>query len=874
MFTKTSKTKTKAQAMVEFALVLPILLVVVYGLLEAGRLLFIFASVNTASRQAARYGSAIGLVDSGVPHYEDCAGITAAANNVAFIAPFTNVNITYDAGLDGSGNTVPITYGGSPGTTIDIDPANGNRCPTVPAGTVGDGDRVSVYVSAQFSPIIPLIPLGPMTIESTASRTIVGQISIHVTAQPLHWDPADGSALSISLDIIPSPTTYSYAGDTIIYTYKITNIGSLNVDGPFEVTDNVFHTDANCSGAAGSLAPDESTTCTYTYTITQADIDRGYLTNTARALGTISPVTSNQAEATVTLAPDPQLALLQIIPDPTAAFNVGERIDFFYTIENIGNVPLDSFSAVDSGMALNFTCPGGTLQPGDTDTCSGYYLLSAADINNGSLDYVAAVQAGDGTLSNVESAFVLTTRLFLVEIAPNYSSVNTVGQVIQYTYTLQNRGSVNITSIDNITGTNVQNVQCSGADLPLSLNLAPNSTVTCVSTYTVQQSNLDAGGTLALDARVTATAGGESLTSNQRTSSLTVLQTPVLDLSISATPNPVPETETLATYTYTLTNNGNVSLKGFTISDDIYGELTCENPATLLAPGQTRTCFTAPAAKVTRTITPEDRDEGSIKNQATAKATYGTSLATTSSNLESYFLFTYDQPRITLILTADPALATIGEQVTFNFLIKNTGNADLSPFTLTKVGNTGPDLQLYGCDPIALGIGESKLCQASHIVSADVTATWQVTAPEAANPSVDSASVTVQEAVGCDPRHTPLVTSPVFSFTILNNGDAAITVSEITVNWNNAGGNGIQEITLGGVTIWSGNTNQNPATFNTFTGLAGARTIPASGNKQMIFIFKNTYVPFDPKSEWVQVAFAEPSCSGIILSTDNQGQTP
>ena len=40
--------------MVEFALVLPILLTMLYGMMEVGRLLFIFASTVTAARQAAR----------------------------------------------------------------------------------------------------------------------------------------------------------------------------------------------------------------------------------------------------------------------------------------------------------------------------------------------------------------------------------------------------------------------------------------------------------------------------------------------------------------------------------------------------------------------------------------------------------------------------------------------------------------------------------------------------------------------------------------------------------------------------------------------------------------------------------------------------
>ena len=117
MFTKIIKSKNKsaAQAMAEFALVLPILLLVVYGLLETGRLLFIFATVNTASRQAVRYGSAIGLVDTDnngtldTPRYQDCNGILAAANRVAFITNFTNVNITYDGGVD-TGGALQIQY--------------------------------------------------------------------------------------------------------------------------------------------------------------------------------------------------------------------------------------------------------------------------------------------------------------------------------------------------------------------------------------------------------------------------------------------------------------------------------------------------------------------------------------------------------------------------------------------------------------------------------------------------------------------------------------------------------------------------------------------------------------------------------------------
>ena len=66
---------TRAQAMVEFALVLMILMVVLVGILEVGRLLFIYAAVNNASREATRYASAIGLDDSGNAKYQYCDGI-------------------------------------------------------------------------------------------------------------------------------------------------------------------------------------------------------------------------------------------------------------------------------------------------------------------------------------------------------------------------------------------------------------------------------------------------------------------------------------------------------------------------------------------------------------------------------------------------------------------------------------------------------------------------------------------------------------------------------------------------------------------------------------------------------------------------------
>ena len=71
----------RAQAIVEFAIVLPILMVVLVGMFEAGRMLYTYAAVNNASREAVRFGSALGYDDDGYHKYRHCDGIRQMARN-------------------------------------------------------------------------------------------------------------------------------------------------------------------------------------------------------------------------------------------------------------------------------------------------------------------------------------------------------------------------------------------------------------------------------------------------------------------------------------------------------------------------------------------------------------------------------------------------------------------------------------------------------------------------------------------------------------------------------------------------------------------------------------------------------------------------
>jgi Flp pilus assembly protein TadG len=152
----------KAQGMVEFALVLPLLLLLVYGIIEAGRMLFIYSAALTSSREAARYGSAAGDIGGGIAHYADCAGIRAAAKRIGYWAGIQDADIT-------------ISYDQGPGT------GSYASCPLALDQAVQLGDRVQVRVVATYRPLIPLVHFSSFPIQAITRRTIIKDVSIEGT---------------------------------------------------------------------------------------------------------------------------------------------------------------------------------------------------------------------------------------------------------------------------------------------------------------------------------------------------------------------------------------------------------------------------------------------------------------------------------------------------------------------------------------------------------------------------------------------------------------------------------------------------------------------------------------------------------------------
>ena len=189
--------QSKGQSLVEFALVLPILLLLLLGIIEAGRLFFIYNAVTTASREAARYGSTVGETIPGVPNYVHCDGIrntAVRAGNIAGLDP-TNVLIEYDGGFDDAG------FNPSAPTSTPY-----GNCP-VAEQNVQLGDRIVVEVSANYQPLIPLINWPGFPVRSITARSIFKEILISTAIVPATNTPTVTPTPSPSTTIQPTATS-------------------------------------------------------------------------------------------------------------------------------------------------------------------------------------------------------------------------------------------------------------------------------------------------------------------------------------------------------------------------------------------------------------------------------------------------------------------------------------------------------------------------------------------------------------------------------------------------------------------------------------------------------------------------------------------
>lgn len=222
------------------------------------------------------------------------------------------------------------------------------------------------------------------------------------------------------------------AGDTIDYSFTVTNTGNVTVTG-ITVSDPLVEV----QGGPIDLGPAEvdSTTFTATYTVTQDDIDAGKVTNQALAEGSDpneDPVSddsddgeegSSGDDPTETpLDQSPAIKITKVVDDSALDDGVrpGDVLSYTITIENIGNTSLKGVNLQDvmtdlaEPMANELTLTDGptwdevistaagvsAFAPGETIVYTASFELTDEVIATGGVENLAIVDAYVDTNGN------------------------------------------------------------------------------------------------------------------------------------------------------------------------------------------------------------------------------------------------------------------------------------------------------------------------------------------------------------------------------------------------------------------------------------------------------------------------------------------
>ncbi|WP_188504109.1 DUF7507 domain-containing protein, partial [Parapedobacter pyrenivorans] len=564
-------------------------------------------------------------------------------------------------------------------------------------------------------------------------------------------------------------TEYNAVGDELSYTITVTNTGNVTLSN-IEVNDAL----TGLTETIATLAPDGVQTFTTTYTILQSDLDNGSVLNTATATGEdpdggpVDPEDPTDGEEETQGTQTPALTVTKVITSAGPYNAVGQEITYDIVVSNTGNVTIDNIVLTDA----NADIPAGednigTLAPGASTTITVTHVITQADLDNGSVSNQALVNGDgpDGTpITEVPSddpgtpdpndptdtdvdqtpSFTLVKALTGINGDAATTSYSAVGDELEYTITVTNTGNVTISNVnvtDPLTGFNQTIV-----------SLAPGAVETYTTTYTVTQSDLDNGSVLN-----TATATGEDpggdpvgpedpddgevTTPGTQTPELTVTKV----ITSSGLYNAVGQE---ITYDIVVSNTGNVTIDNIVLTDANADIPPGEENIGTLAPGASTT------VTVTHVITQEDLNNGSVSNQALVNGDgpNGTPIAEvpsddpgtpdpndpTDTDVEQTPALT-----VTKVITSAGPYNAVGQEITYDIVVANTGNVTIDNIVLTDANADIPS-------------GEENIGTLVPGASATVTVTHVITQAD-----LDNGIVSNQALVNGDgPDGTPITEVP------------------------------------------------------------------------------------------------------------------
>ncbi|MFI5620538.1 hypothetical protein [Streptomyces sp. NPDC051567] len=346
-----------------------------------------------------------------------------------------------------AGQTLHYTYtvtnnATQPLTNIQVtDTGPGTPTVTCPAGPLAGG--ASVDCTATYTATAADVTAGQITNTATLTATDAGGEAVTAGSNQVTVMPR-----ALTIGKAATEQEFTAAGQTIHYTYTVTNTGGVTLTG---VSVDDLTPAVNVSACANTtLAPGAMTTCQGTYTTAAVDVTAKNIPDQATATGNDpggQPATATSNEVNT------PLAALSVVKDSTETefTAAGQTIHYTYTVTNTGAVPLTGLSVQDDGPGSPaVTCPPGPLAPNASVDCTATYTTTAADVTAGEIvdTATASTTAPSGrTITGTSNTVTIPYRPTQADLAVTKTGPAnvTAGGNVSYTITVSNNGPANST---------------------------------------------------------------------------------------------------------------------------------------------------------------------------------------------------------------------------------------------------------------------------------------------------------------------------------------------------------------------------------------------------------------------------------------------
>lgn len=270
-------------------------------------------------------------------------------------------------------------------------------------------------------------------------------------------DTATYATVGLTLDKVASPLVYATAGETIDYTFTVTNSGAAILAGPVTI-DDALVPGATCPDVTtvgngdGFFDPGETVVCTGSYMVQAADVTAGSIVNTATA--SADGFSSPPDNATVTLAA-PALTTVKALTsnadgDASGTVTEGDVLTYTVTVTNTGNVTLTNVVVSDSLITpTGGTTPCASVPVSGTCTLIGTYEVTAADVTAGSITNTGT---GDSDETDPDTDVLITpiTSTPSIGVAKRLAAVTDQGGGVfdvGLEFVVENLGNVDLTDV-------------------------------------------------------------------------------------------------------------------------------------------------------------------------------------------------------------------------------------------------------------------------------------------------------------------------------------------------------------------------------------------------------------------------------------------